>query len=140
MKLCEFAFDQDDRGDQQGPDYIEQLANRWWNAADPKVQDRIAAVLRTVGYAISQVESEDDAVQLTDIKSGDTYFISADEFDPDVHEQQLKELSFLGSECTKDCSGHRAGYNWSKARGGAHANSPYSPSFNKGAALAVAGK
>jgi len=31
--------------------------------------------------------------------------------------EQLDELSFLGSPCTKDCSGHRAGYDWSKARG-----------------------
>jgi len=52
----------------------------------------------------------------------------------------LNELSFLGSECTKDCSGHRAGYEWSKRKGLRHGNSPYSPSFNKGAALAVAGR
>jgi len=55
-------------------------------------------------------------------------------------EQQLDELQFLGSECTKDCSGHRAGYQWSKAHGLRQGNSPWSPSFNKGAALAVAGK
>ena len=54
-------------------------------------------------------------------------------------DQQLDELSFLGSECTKDCSGHRAGYNWSQRKGLKQGNSPYSPSFNKGAALAVAG-
>ena len=53
--------------------------------------------------------------------------------------KELDELSFLGSECTKDCSGHRAGYAWSRARGGVDGNSPYSPSFNKGAALAKAG-
>lgn len=53
---------------------------------------------------------------------------------------KLDELQFLGSECTKDCSGHRAGYAWSQARGGVDANSPWSPSFNKGAALAKAGK
>ena len=53
-----------------------------------------------------------------------------------VREEQLDELQFLGSECTKDCSGHRAGYNWSKARGGVDGMSPWSPSFNKGAALA----
>jgi hypothetical protein len=57
-----------------------------------------------------------------------------------VEEQQLDELQFLGSECTKDCSGHRAGYNWSKAQGGVDGMSPWSPSFNKGAALAKAGK
>jgi hypothetical protein len=53
--------------------------------------------------------------------------------------QKLDELSFLGSECTKDCSGHRAGYDWSKRKGLRQANS-WSPSFNKGAGLAVAGK
>jgi GNAT superfamily N-acetyltransferase len=56
-----------------------------------------------------------------------------------VAEEQLDELSFLGSECTKDCSGHRAGYDWSKRKGLRQANS-WSPSFNKGAGLAVAGK
>ena len=86
MRLKEFAPSSERDNEVNGPDYIEQLANRWWNAADPAVQDRIAAVLRSFGYAISQVESEDDAVQLTDIKSGHTYFISADDFDPDVHE------------------------------------------------------
>ena len=54
--------------------------------------------------------------------------------------EQLKELSFLGSQCTKDCSGHRAGYDWSKRNGLSSGTSPYSPSFNKGAALAVAGR
>ena len=86
MRLREFAPSSKRDNEANGPDYIEQLANRWWNAADPAVQDRIAAVLRSFGYAISQVESEDDAVQLTDIKSGHTYFISADDFDPDLHE------------------------------------------------------
>jgi hypothetical protein len=34
-------------------------------------------------------------------------------------EEQLDELDFMGmSPCTKDCSGHQAGYAWSKARGG----------------------
>ena len=56
-----------------------------------------------------------------------------------AEEEQLDELSFLGSECTKDCSGHRAGYDWSKRKGLRQANS-WSPSFNKGAGLAVAGK
>jgi len=53
--------------------------------------------------------------------------------------QQLDELSFLGSPCTKDCSGHRAGYKWSKDRGNVHAAS-WSDSFNRGAALAAAGR
>ena len=54
-------------------------------------------------------------------------------------EQQLDELDFMGSPCTKDCSGHRAGYAWSQARGGAQAAS-WSPSFNNGAAIAASGK
>lgn len=39
---------------------------------------------------------------------------------------QLVELSFHGSQCTKDCSGHRAGYKWSLDRGGVE--NPHSPS------------
>jgi hypothetical protein len=86
-QVAEYAVTPDRRDDEpQGPDYIEQLANRWWNAADPADQNRIADVIRTFGYEISQVESEDDAVQLTDRKSGHTYFISADDFDPDLFE------------------------------------------------------
>ena len=51
---------------------------------------------------------------------------------------ELTELNFLGSPCTKDCSGHRAGYNWSVARGRKSAAS-WSNSFNKGAELAATG-
>jgi pyrimidine deaminase RibD-like protein len=53
---------------------------------------------------------------------------------------KLDELSFLGSPCTRDCSGHRAGYEWSKSKGGVPGTSPFSPSFNNGANLFVAGK
>ena len=53
---------------------------------------------------------------------------------------ELIELEFLGSPCTKDCSGHRAGYAWSQSKGGVPGNSPFSPSFNNGANLFVAGK
>ena len=53
-------------------------------------------------------------------------------------DKPLNELQFMGSQCTKDCSGHRAGYAWSKARGGRDANSPFSPSFNKGSAIGTA--
>ena len=55
-----------------------------------------------------------------------------------VDEQQLDELSFLGSQCTQDCSGHRAGYDWYKLNG--RTPQSRSPSFNKGAALAKSGK
>jgi len=49
-------------------------------------------------------------------------------------EEQLDELTFKGSPCTKDCSGHRAGYEWSRRKGGQDAAS-WSRSFNNGAAL-----
>jgi hypothetical protein len=54
-------------------------------------------------------------------------------------QEQLRELMFMGmSPCTKDCSGHRAGYQWSKARGGVSTAS-WSDSFNRGAEIAKAG-
>ena len=55
-----------------------------------------------------------------------------------LDDEQLNELQFMGSTCTKDCSGHRAGYAWSRARGGRNATSPFSPSFNKGSAIGTA--
>ena len=71
--------------------------------------------------------------------NGDIVIYELSRLGQGVAEEQLDELSFLGSECTKDCSGHRAGYDWSKRKGLRQANS-WSPSFNKGAGLAVAGK
>ena len=59
-------------------------------------------------------------------------------WEQDMTEEQLDELTFMGSQCTKDCSGHRAGYNWSVARGRKSAAS-WSNSFNKGAELAATG-
>jgi hypothetical protein len=53
--------------------------------------------------------------------------------------QRLDELTFMGSQCTKDCSGHRAGYAWSVARGRKSAAS-WSNSFNKGAEIAATGR
>jgi hypothetical protein len=52
-------------------------------------------------------------------------------------DEQLDELSFHGSPCTKDCSGHRAGYAWYK-RKRKNPNS-HSQSFNNGAAIAASG-
>lgn len=77
-----------DRDDDNIPDQILTLANRWWNAGDK--QPQITNVLRSLGWSIAQVESEDDAVQLMH-DDGTTYFISADDFDPDVFEQVLDE-------------------------------------------------
>jgi len=52
-------------------------------------------------------------------------------------EEQLSELSFHGSPCTKDCSGHRAGYEWYKRKRRNPASR--SQSFNNGAAIAASG-
>jgi hypothetical protein len=51
---------------------------------------------------------------------------------------QLDELSFMGSQCTKDCSGHRAGYSWYKKKG--YEPASWSNSFNNGAAIAASGR
>jgi hypothetical protein len=51
---------------------------------------------------------------------------------------KLDELTFLGSPCTRDCSGHRAGYRWYKQK--RRDPQSHSPSFNQGAALARSGK
>jgi hypothetical protein len=48
----------------------------------------------------------------------------------------LNELDFMGSPCTKDCSGHKAGYKWSLDHGGVTTMTP-SRSFNNGAGIAV---
>ena len=51
----------------------------------------------------------------------------------------LNELTFHGSQCTKDCSGHKAGYEWSKARGNASPCDAQSSSFNNGCNIAKSG-
>lgn len=53
------------------------------------------------------------------------------------HDGKLMELTFYGSQCTKDCSGHRAGYRWSKARGGVANPVSYSQSFINGSNIAA---
>lgn len=84
MRLNEFAPspDRDDNEDDM-PNQLLVLANRWWNATDN--QPRIEHVLNSLGWSIHQVESEDDAVQLQH-RDGTTYFISADDFDPELFE------------------------------------------------------
>jgi hypothetical protein len=53
--------------------------------------------------------------------------------------EKLDELMFMNmSPCKTDCSGHRAGYKWSKERGGVSTAS-WSDSFNRGAEIAKAG-
>lgn len=52
-------------------------------------------------------------------------------------EEQLDELTFKGSQCTKDCSGHRAGYEWYKRKN--RTPNSWSQSFNNGAMIAQSG-
>ena len=83
MRLREFAPSPDRDHNDDVPDPIFVLANRWWNATDK--QPQIEHVLNSLGWSIHQVESEDDAVQLQH-RDGTTHFISADDFDPDLFE------------------------------------------------------
>ena len=90
MRLREFAPSPDRDNNDDVPDPIFVLANRWWNATDK--QPQIEHVLNSLGWSIHQVESEDDAVQLQH-RDGTTYFISADDFDPDLFEIGGERLS-----------------------------------------------
>jgi GNAT superfamily N-acetyltransferase len=83
MRLKEFAPSPERDDNDDIPDQLVVLANRWWNATDR--QPQIEHVLNSLGWSIHQVESEDDAVQLQH-RDGTTYFISADDFDPDLFE------------------------------------------------------
>ena len=83
MRLREFAPSPERDHNDDVPDPIFVLANRWWNATDRQLQ--IEHVLNSLGWSIHQVESEDDAVQLQH-RDGTTHFISADDFDPDLFE------------------------------------------------------
>ena len=53
----------------------------------------------------------------------------------DEHYGKIDELTFKGSTCTKDCSGHEAGYNWYQRKG--RVPNSHSKSFNKGADIAA---
>jgi ribosomal protein S18 acetylase RimI-like enzyme len=83
MRLREFAPSPERDDNDDVPDQLLVLANRWWNATDR--QPQIEHVLNSLGWSIHQVENEDDAVQLQH-RDGTTYFISADDFDPDLFE------------------------------------------------------
>jgi hypothetical protein len=48
----------------------------------------------------------------------------------------LTELTFQGRPCTKDCSGHLAGYQWAMKKAALGAAQSHSASFNSGAEVA----
>lgn len=53
-----------------------------------------------------------------------------------LDEEILKELTFHGSKCTKDCSGHRAGWHWARQKQ-ATSSASHSQSFNNGANINI---
>ena len=49
----------------------------------------------------------------------------------------LNELSFYGRTCTKDCSGHKAGWEWERKHQTNQQSQTPSPSFNNGTDIAI---
>ena len=133
--LNEFAPGRGDDDDHDPEDVLFRLARMWYTAADVTTEQRAEQALAKLGWEIGGLESEEGGafvVQIGD-DTGDSYIAwSAEDL------EQLNELSFKGSQCTKDCSGHMAGYEWSIRKAGKVPNS-HSPSFNKGAAIQRAG-
>lgn len=52
-------------------------------------------------------------------------------------QELLNELTFQGSPCTKDCSGHAAGYRYGMQHQLSGATLTPSPSFDKGTGIAA---
>ena len=48
----------------------------------------------------------------------------------------LSELNFHGRKCTKDCSGHSAGYKWAKEKNAQQPCQSTNASFNAGCEIA----
>jgi hypothetical protein len=96
-----------------------------------------------VSYANSWFDDKGYNVNVMGVEHNDVdhdlkWYIVGSFHNPRFADKDLNELSFLGSQCTKDCSGHRAGYNWYKQKGRDPLS--HSQSFNNGAGLAKAGK
>lgn len=49
----------------------------------------------------------------------------------------ISELTFHGRQCTKDCSGHKAGLSWENKHKTNHRSQTPSNSFNNGTEIAV---
>lgn len=129
--LNEFAPGGGDDDDRDPEDVLFRLAKMWYTAPDLATEQRAEQALAKLGWEIGGIESEEGGAFVVQIGDdiGDSYIgWSAEDL------EQLNELSFRGSQCTKDCSGHRAGYEWSQRKGGRDAAS-WSNSFNKGAWL-----
>lgn len=53
-----------------------------------------------------------------------------------LSDTQLQELSFFGKQCTKDCSGHKAGWDWERKHNSGYRHNTPSNSFNNGTEIA----
>ena len=121
---------------------VEKILARGIHCGDGKV--RKYSIGYNSGFDGVEIQSDDhyeyadydDAGNDIDSRTGKPWgpYDVVEFSDSDLNEDQLNELTFKGSPCTKDCSGHRAGYEWSQRKGGVDAAS-WSPSFNNGAAL-----
>ena len=131
-QLNEFAPSGDDNRENNPEDVLFRFAQMWYSAPDVATQRRVEQALAKIGWDIGELESEEGGAFVMRIgdDAGDSYLAWSEEQLAD----QLNELTFKGSPCTKDCSGHRAGYEWSQRKGGVDAAS-WSPSFNTGASL-----
>lgn len=49
----------------------------------------------------------------------------------------INELSFFGRQCTKDCSGHKAGWEWERKHNTGQKSNTTSNSFNNGTDIAI---
>ena len=124
IQIAEFA-PSPERDDDEIPDQILTLANRWWNAGDK--QPQITNVLRSLGWTISQTDNEDeDAVRMTH-NDGTTYFISADNFDPEVFEDTGSWIVYdpETKQIKRRFKTHTAGKSYAKTHGLGFASSEY---------------
>jgi len=123
MRLSEFAYPKES----VDTDVVFEITTE--NAFN-SVMDKFNSVIEWSGDYMVAPRKYWAAIQEIAFEAGG----SAEE----INDEQLNELSFMGSQCTKDCSGHRAGYEWYKRRG--YEPASWSNSFNNGAAIAASGR
>jgi hypothetical protein len=124
MRAHEFVI-KDTQLDERTADYVRTVMNA------------TADVMKSHGYrAVGQLDDKD--IEAVAHRAGTSVHDVQIILGMDHMHEQLDELNFLGSPCTKDCSGHRAGYAWSKQK--QRVPNSHSQSFNNGAALQAAGK
>ena len=141
------GWDDDSEDDEYRVDHVyivDDQGHAWDCRGEFDSEAQLLGPDNTHGQDVQTVELDDQEiaqlVQRGELRAfTDVDIQKAIDFAQAHDDEQLNELTFMGmSPCTKDCSGHRAGYAWSKARGGVSTASQ-SNSFNKGAEIAKAG-